>query len=454
MANKNITLKRNNAGTIDVLYPKTIPAQVDGLLTGGKISTSLLPDSVFDSLRFFSTINANMASTGIAEALASAYHGVPAGRSLIGTYFVVSTAGTIQNINAIQPVFGDYTDEYYTLVFRNSEGSASLSTVTSSGALEVGDWFVIEQYSGSGDSSGNPIVITASIINNTYESASETVKGIVELATNDEVAAGTDTSRAVTPAGLAHVLSDYSLSDTINTYSISTDNDATHDVKLVLTGTDNLAGTNDTTDNIYFDAGNNVSITQSNDTITISATDTTYTIAAAQDGANANIELNDGSTDDIVTLVAGDNITLTVNGDNITIDSDFTDTTYTAGNGIDISVENVISVSEATTTEIGGVTLGFTSTETNRALQLSSGKAYVNLPRQIPAVTLNGSSTTTPSFYAATTSGAQASTSQVKQALVAAGSGNAPTWVDSPVIYWNTTTGTTHGDIIFDDDNA
>ncbi len=33
--------------------------------------------------------------------------------------------------------------------------------------------------------------------------ASETVSGIIELATAAEVAAGTDTSRAITPAGLA-----------------------------------------------------------------------------------------------------------------------------------------------------------------------------------------------------------------------------------------------------------
>jgi hypothetical protein len=37
--------------------------------------------------------------------------------------------------------------------------------------------------------------------------ATETLKGIAELATNAEVAAGTDTSRIVTPAGLASVLS-------------------------------------------------------------------------------------------------------------------------------------------------------------------------------------------------------------------------------------------------------
>jgi len=44
--------------------------------------------------------------------------------------------------------------------------------------------------------------------------ATETLKGIAELATNAEVAAGTDTSRIVTPAGLASVLSLFQPFDT------------------------------------------------------------------------------------------------------------------------------------------------------------------------------------------------------------------------------------------------
>jgi hypothetical protein len=43
--------------------------------------------------------------------------------------------------------------------------------------------------------------------------ATDTVKGIVELATNAEVAAGTDAVRAITPAGLASVLSGKQASD-------------------------------------------------------------------------------------------------------------------------------------------------------------------------------------------------------------------------------------------------
>lgn len=53
----------------------------------------------------------------------------------------------------------------------------------------------------------------------------------------------------------------------------------------------------------------------------------------------------------------------------------------------------------------GGIQIGATETETNRAVILTSEKASVALPRQIPAVTLNGSTATAPSFYAPTTVG-------------------------------------------------
>ena len=65
-------------------------------------------------------------------------------------------------------------------------------------------------------------------------------------------------------------------------------------------------------------------------------------------------------------------------------------------------------------------------------------------------MTLNNASSTAPSFYAPTASGTTGSTSQVKQTLIAQ-TGAAPIWLDSPVIYYDTTTGTTHGDIIFDE---
>ena len=59
----------------------------------------------------------------------------------------------------------------------------------------------------------------------------------------------------------------------------------------------------------------------------------------------------------------------------------------------------------ATSTTLGGIEVGFTSTETNRAVLLSANDGYITLPRQIPAVTLNNVATNTPNFYAPTTVG-------------------------------------------------
>lgn len=51
---------------------------------------------------------------------------------------------------------------------------------------------------------------------------------------------------------------------------------------------------------------------------------------------------------------------------------------------------------------VKGFGQSFTSTETSRALLSDNTNAYVTLPRQIPAVTLNGSANNSPSFYAPT----------------------------------------------------
>jgi hypothetical protein len=85
-------------------------------------------------------------------------------------------------------------------------------------------------------------------------------------------------------------------------------------------------------------------------------------------------------------------------------------TTVTFGTGTTTFLRNdgawssvTASVALATASVIGGMEIGFTSTETNRAVSLSGNKGLVALPRQIPAVTLNNASNTAPSFYAPTT---------------------------------------------------
>jgi len=104
-------------------------------------------------------------------------------------------------------------------------------------------------------------------------------------------------------------------------------------------------------------------------------------------------------------------------------------TTVTFGTGTTTFLRNdgawgsvTASVALATASVIGGMEIGFTSTETNRAVSLSGNKGLVALPRQIPAVTLNNASSNTPSFYAPTTG--QTSS----YFLVGNGTTSAPVW--------------------------
>jgi len=101
-------------------------------------------------------------------------------------------------------------------------------------------------------------------------------------------------------------------------------------------------------------------------------------------------------------------------------------TTFLANNGQWLTPSSSgYTLPLATTTTLGGIQVGFTSTETNRAVTLSGNNALVGLPRQIPAVTLNGSSSTSPNFYAPTTVGTSG------QFLRSNGTSAASTWQNS-----------------------
>lgn len=177
-------IKKWNGSTFDEIYPKTTIADVylaDGTtlaFAGGKIAESLLPNTVFDSLKFYNTIAANGAASAIALAIEGAINQAETdNRSAVGFYFVVSTSGTIaQQTSSIQTTLGD--NEYYQWTFKNND--AGQTSVTSSGVLEVGDWVVITKVSGSG-TVGSPWVLELAVVNNTYEVATSTSAGIIEL---------------------------------------------------------------------------------------------------------------------------------------------------------------------------------------------------------------------------------------------------------------------------------
>jgi hypothetical protein len=128
--------------------------------------------------------------------------------------------------------------------------------------------------------------------------------------------------------------------------------------------------------------------------------------AAATSHTHGNIQ--SGGTMTGSTISPGSGVNILVSGsDNVigkaTIAFGTGTTTFLRNDGQWGSLSATVAL--ATASVIGGIEIGFTSTETNRAITLSGNKGLVALPRQIPAVTLNGSSSTSPTFFASTTGG-------------------------------------------------
>ena len=302
-------IKKWNGASWDAQSPKvTFTDIVDDVTAGtpvsifdsGKLRLNYLPDAVFDSLYFQATLGANSTAAAIAAKLDDAIDDAEtASRSIKGFYFQINVAGEIDpQPTGIQQTVSP--DNYFTWSFNNNDEGDATNPTDSSGQLEVGDWIVVENVSGSG-TSGSPYAINFSVVNNVYE--------IMTAATG--AADGAPGLVPTPPSGA--------------------------DTKF-------LRG----------DASWQ----------TISDTDTTYTISAVDSGADAIIRLTaggSGSGTDDVKLVAGSNITLTPSGDNITIEATDTNTTYTAGDGIDLSGPGEFSVAggEGLTQEASGLAMTY-----------------------------------------------------------------------------------------------
>lgn len=106
--------------------------------------------------------------------------------------------------------------------------------------------------------------------------------------------------------------------------------------------------------------------------------------------------------------------------------------TYKAGNGITISGTNEISVKVVAENGLSvgaaGIAMGLASADANGAMSSSDFSKLAGIDEGATAntITLNGTATKTPSFYAPTTVGTSG------QHLVSSGTG-APTWQDMPV---------------------
>jgi hypothetical protein len=494
--NKNITLKRFNGTDYDTLFPATTPGQVQGLLSGGKIDPALLPNSVFDSLYFFNTFAANTNLSALAAAaIADATTRSPIGYYWVSTVAVTLTADTVTS------------GTYYTTSFSAADGTVAPTSTP----LEIGDWVVLTNLTGAG-TSGSPYLVKFAVVNNTYELATTTTPGIMSAADKtklDGIAASANnyvhpayTTRSIDTDGV----------DVLDVFTSDAIGSVTNITKRTLpTATTSLPGVMSAADKTKLDgiaasANNYVHPNHSGDVTSVG--DGAQTIAA---NAVTNTKLNDMAANTIkgrITASTGDPEDLTAAQIRTIINvadgaNNYTHPAYTArsidADGVEVidtftsdaigsvtaitkrtlpnastSAAGVMSAADKTKLDgiatgatayvlplaangtRGGIQIGATETETNRAVILTSEKASVALPRQIPAVTLNGASTNTPGFYAPTTSGTAASTTQTKQFALAGGTSVAPVWTDMPKFYYNdteaaaTTAGVTLGDILFE----
>lgn len=97
---------------------------------------------------------------------------------------------------------------------RNTYGSSTVPSSLSEGELAYSQG---DNKLYIGTNGGADVTHVNVDTNTTYSSATTTAEGIVELATNTEATAGTDTTRAVTPSGVKAAIDDRGYSTTTGT---------------------------------------------------------------------------------------------------------------------------------------------------------------------------------------------------------------------------------------------
>lgn len=201
----------------------------------------------------------------------------------------------------------------------------------------------------------------------------------------------------------------------------------------------------------YDDNGNALTITN-----TGANTDTTYTVSAETTTGGANLRLtgSDASTDD-VKIAGGTNVTVTrTDANTITIASTDTNTTYTAGGGLDLTgttfshadTSSQATVSNSGNTFIQGITLdtyghitalssaaisavtSLTGTANEVEVSASTGSVTVGLPDNVTVtgdLAVNGGDITTSSTGTATVFNTNATTLNIGGAATAVSIGAA-----------------------------
>lgn len=179
-------LRKNSADNYERLIVSTIPSQVIGLLDANdKISSLWLPSYITGGMRYTSAISFNSTHTfsdfwgkaGLQTLLDSE------GQNLAGRYFIAGTS--LQDFQ-----LDSFTVQYSGATFDVDYDTTSIATEDISGTtlkLEAGDWLVfskVEILEPTETSPAGTVRLKLEIVNNTYQDATTTAKGIVQLASN------------------------------------------------------------------------------------------------------------------------------------------------------------------------------------------------------------------------------------------------------------------------------
>jgi hypothetical protein len=217
----NIQIKRYTGSAWENVNPRTLAGNIfnaagnttifDG---NDKIKPAYLPDSVFDSLFFFNTVSGGANAYDLASL---AYlDSVSLKRNVKGYYWVASAA-TLITVSDGPVQVGSF---WYDVRFRpDDNGDSNVSNFNF--GVEKGDWFILTEFSGTGASSSNPFVIQFAVVNNTYEDATTSLKGITRLSDATVFAdlAGTD---VITEAVLKATIDNAGFSASSHTHTLAT----------------------------------------------------------------------------------------------------------------------------------------------------------------------------------------------------------------------------------------
>jgi hypothetical protein len=338
-----------------------------------KINIAYLPNAVFDSLYFYSTITSGPSSLSSLADTARA-DAITLGRSALGYYWVSNgSAGVTANATPVQ--IGSIW--YRTELNPSDEGTYGGGITGSS--LDAGDWLVITKITGAG-TSGTPFVYHFGVVENTYEDAATNVKGIVTLS-SQTVYADLAGNNVITDGRLKALIDGQNFTNTSHTHLLAagaTDVTATASELNVLDGI-----TATTTELNYIDGVTSAIQTQLDGK---AATSHTHTVANISDLTATATELNytDGVTSNIQTQLnakanlAGPTFTGTVVLPSTTSIGNVDSTEIGYLDGVTSAIQTQLNAKQATITG-GATTIVSSNLTASRALASDgSGKVAVS----------------------------------------------------------------------------